>query len=75
MRKLYLLTRIDVVGYDQLSAVVIRANSQKSARSYAAIYAGDEGPDFWKDKTKTTCEILTAENGDSGYVIKDYRAA
>lgn len=74
MRKLYLLKRFDTIKHDELAEIVIRAETQKSARAFATLFAGDEGRAIWLDKTKTSCELLVAENGDSGCVIQDYRA-
>ena len=57
---IYLLTRLDSVGYDECQAKVIVAHSTFEARELANINTTEEGP-IWDDPTKVdcTCRDLT----------------
>lgn len=44
---IYLVRRMDNVGYDEVSAVVVRAKDALTARYVAASVAQDEGEDIW----------------------------
>jgi len=72
---LYLLDRAgDRIGYDELSSCVICATDPESARVYASVYAGDEGPDFWL-KSAGVQLIGKAEEGVlTGLVCRDFNA-
>jgi len=53
----YLLYRIDSVGYDEYEAKVIIAFTESEARSLANVKTADEGP-IWNDPTKVACANL-----------------
>lgn len=69
--KLYLLSALaKPVDYDCVSRVAVRAKSEKRARELAGGIAGDEGAEFWHDKKKSSCSVITQE-GDEGVIIED----
>ena len=68
--RLFLLTRISDVRFDEFNAKLIRAKNETQARSIANSRTGDEGK-IWTEPTKTSCEILTAK-GKTGIIISDF---
>ena len=68
---IYLLTRLDSVGYGECDAMIIIAHSTFEARELANMHTADEGQ-IWEDLTKVdcTCLDLTA----SKVVLKSFRA-
>lgn len=63
MMKLWLLMRLDEIGYDETSAVVVRAKNKSEARRMASTAARDEGPSVWMDSDLTSCEEISMEGG------------
>jgi hypothetical protein len=61
MTNLYLLSRLDRTGYDELISVVVAAMNQIEARIVAMTNAGLEGKETWCDVQSSTC-VLIAEN-------------
>ena len=68
---IYLLTRLDNIGYDEIEGQVVRAKNIKEARGIANKYVGDEGkiwvnPKFVKcrkiNPDAVSCVILEAFN-------------
>lgn len=60
--KLFYLNHVSDEYSDALDVkleFVIRAETVGQARQLAAQNAGDEGADYWRDPTKTSCELLT----------------
>lgn len=53
----YLLHRLDSVGFDEYDAKVIIARTEGEARELANIKTADEGP-IWNDPTKVACANL-----------------
>jgi len=53
----YLLYRLESVGYDEYEAKVIVARTDYEARSLANVKTADEGP-IWNDPTKVACANL-----------------
>jgi len=53
----YLLHRLDSVGYDEYEAKVIVARTDYEARLLANVKTADEGP-IWTDPTKVVCANL-----------------
>ena len=70
--KLWVL-RHNGCGYDEHRGFIMRARSAKKARAMAAGAAADEGPNVWRDATRSTCEELTLD-GAEGVVMSDFNA-
>lgn len=72
---LFVLRRIDMdsPAYDAFNGFVIRCNNHTRARIVASEHAGDEGPDVWKDVTRSTCVVLS-EVGKEVVVMADFNA-
>lgn len=51
----YLLTRVDKIGYDEYRAKVVIAKNADEARLLANVKVGDEGK-IWFDRTKVQCQ-------------------
>ncbi len=60
--------------YDKAFGFVVRAKTEKDARTFAAQQAGDEGSKAWLEPSFSTCEELRLK-GDAGVVIIDFAAA
>lgn len=71
--KLYILKQRKDVDYDETGAVVVRANSPRTARAIASQVKGDEGSDAWLDPKRTSCSELRAD-GPAAVVCRDFRA-
>ena len=82
---LYILKRYYGCGYAEVRRLIIRATSEKEARTIAQSNGSDEcfiyskvdkrfihriPIPFWTDPTKTSCEVLTSD-GQIGPVIVD----
>ena len=67
---LYKLTR-EEFDWDQITAFVIRAESEAAARAVAVAMCGDEGPDWWTDPKLSTCEMLEPD-GPEGVILIDF---
>ena len=61
--------------YDKAFGHVVRAGNEEEARQFAAGACGNEGREAWLDNEKTSCEPLTANGGDAGVVLTDFKAA
>lgn len=77
MKKVYLIERQAVIGYDEASGFVVVARTPAEARALAAAKAGDEGPDCWLAADRSTCRSLgTARPREKcGVVLRDYNSA
>jgi len=53
----YLLYRLDYIGFDEYEAKVIIARTEGEARTLANAKYADEGP-IWNDPTKVVCTNL-----------------
>lgn len=60
MMKVYLLTRIGKIGYDEYDGKVIVAENEDEARIIANIRTGDEGK-IWEDPTKVVIVEVNAK--------------
>ena len=69
--RLWLVERNDEEDWDEACAFVVRAQSPKAARRYAAARCGDEGSALWLDPTRSTCKQLTYD-GEPGVVLRDF---
>lgn len=72
-----MLFKLDAIGGNDLDCVeafVIRADSESEARVIAATQPGDEGADFWKDPTRSSCEIVSSW-GLSEVIVRHFRPA
>ena len=67
---LYKVFRWDC-GPDEISGFVIRAESEAAARAVAASKCGDEGPGWWRDPERSTCELLEPD-GPEGVMLVDF---
>lgn len=73
MKKLwYLKTKCDI-GYDEVDAFVIRAETESEARLIAYGEAEDEGGEIWSNPEFSVCEELTCK-GESKVILKSYNA-
>jgi hypothetical protein len=45
--EMYLFERDGAIGYDELAAILVVADSLSEARIYASEYSGDEGAGVW----------------------------
>ena len=63
------LTRLDEVDYDQMSAVVVIADSESDARQLAGLARGSEAEAVWHAPTYTTCVCFGASNAEFSYGI------
>ncbi len=60
-------------AYDCAQAFVICASSPHAAREVAAINAGDEKPDTWRDPKLTKCaKIGVATHCPTGVIVQDF---
>lgn len=55
--------------YDCAFGFVVRADSKREARKICSTYCGDEGPDVWFNKSRTTCEEILPE-GNSEMILQ-----
>jgi len=69
---IYLLTRLDEVGYDEFDGWVIRAKSEEEARKLANECCGNEG-EMWNDKDMVAC-ILVEPDGDADVILSSFNA-
>lgn len=60
--------------YNKSLGFVVRAETDKQARQFAADNAGDEGPDAWLEVRYSSCDELT-DNGDASMILRDFDAA
>ncbi len=72
MKNLYLLSRKELIQYDENYGMVVRASSPALARKLANKRAADEGP-IWTDAKKTDCRVLRA-SGPERIVIISFNA-
>ncbi len=70
--KIYLLSKIADIGYDEYDAKVIRSSCESLARECANKNTGDEGA-IWTDKNKVTCEELDLD-GCPGVILESFNA-
>ena len=70
--KLYLLTRLNGIRYDEFDAMLIRAKSELEARIIANTDVGDEGQ-IWKRTELVCCKEILAE-GKSERIITSFNA-
>ena len=61
-------------GYDCSFAFVVAAETAEAAREIAAINAGFEGADTWRQPWNTDCVELVAENEEAGVIVRDFNA-
>jgi hypothetical protein len=87
---LYLIERVDRVGYDEACGFVVAAENEDVVRvllsspsdadeeesSYNTLHAGDEGVATWLDPTKAVCELIAHDSvyDEPRIVMKDFRA-
>ena len=71
--KLYLLTRLQDVKWDEVVSMVIRAENEEQAGLIANTNTGLEG-EIWGDSLKVSCEVLTNE-GYAGIIIDDCKTS
>jgi hypothetical protein len=60
--------------YDKCFGMVIRAESEKLARSLASRHCGAEGSEPWQNPTQSSCEIIDRE-GPEVVLISDIASA
>lgn len=73
MKLWYLEVKSEDVGYDEVDAFVIRAETEEQARLIAYGRAGDEGGETWRNPEYSTCEELTAD-GAQGIILRSFNA-
>ena len=59
--------------YDAYWGFVIRAHNPFRARILASESAGDEGPEVWRDESRTKCTAIS-EVGSEEIVLSDFNA-
>ena len=69
---IYLLKRLDDIGWDEYAAKVVRAESEKEARALANENVGDEGS-IWEDSDLVSCEVVYLRE-DSAVILESYNA-
>ena len=67
---LYKLTRIGC-DWDEVTAFLIRAESEERARAVAVTIGEDDGPHWWTDPTLSKCELLEPD-GPEGVIPIDF---
>ena len=68
--KLWLIRRMEHVGYDEYDAKVIAAHSEEGVRGLAAINTGDEGKDAWLNSGRSMItEVGLARDPEHEQVI------
>lgn len=78
MSNLYMVSQqVLVVGYDEVSGMVIAAENEAAARRIAQENCGDEGgawgdPNFWLNPEKTDCELIGTSDR-SGLILRASR--
>lgn len=74
--EMYLFARDGNIGYDEVAAILIVANSVDEASDYAAGYSGDEGPTVWKqlDPMRLGPYNFPTETYEPFILIRDYKA-
>lgn len=70
---LWELRRTQVSRYDEQGAVVVAAEDDLAARTFAAENCGDEGADLWFDPELSTCTALgmVFSTVDPGVIVTD----
>lgn len=72
---IYLISRIDPAGYDEMNSCVVVAAGIDEALQLAASRAGDEGESFWLTSVRVKLELLgEAENPAARVVCRDFNA-
>ena len=75
MSKLYLLKRMDRVGYDEFDGFVISADTETEARDFAIQEAADEGDEVWSSQLDVSCTLLALNTKhDKGIVLGSFNA-
>lgn len=69
---LFLLKRIDGVGYDEYDSMLISEVSEYKARRLACENCADEGG-IWADEAIVTCEVITPAT-NYGIIINSFNA-
>lgn len=63
-----------VPWYDKTFGMVVRAVSERSARSIAAEQCAEEGEEAWLNSDYSSCEELAPE-GNAGMIMRDHALA
>ena len=75
MSKLYLLKRMDSVGYDEYDGFVVAADTETEARDFAAKESADEGAGVWNSQLDCSCTLLALSSKHSkGIVLGSFNA-
>lgn len=61
-------------SWDCAYGFVVRAESEREARELASKECGDEGPDSWTDSCFSSCEVISASDGDAEVLMTDFLA-
>lgn len=69
---IYLLRRIDFIGWDEYDIKIIRADSEQEARLIANENVGDEGK-MWENSKRILCERIL-ETGDAKEILGSFNA-
>lgn len=64
---IYLLTRLDEVGYDEYDSVAVRAENEQQARSIATRYMDSQIPE------KVSCDLIHPE-GSPAIILTSFKA-
>lgn len=74
--KLWLIERLDDVGYDEYDGKVIAAPNAERVREIAALVVGDEGKSAWLSPERSQIEELgtALDAAFEGVVLASYRA-
>ncbi len=67
--KLYLLSTVEIVGYDCFGSHMIVAKSEESARKLAAEIADDEDVDTWLNSQLSTCNRIKVNKLDAEEIL------
>ncbi len=67
--KLYLLSTVEIVGYDSFDSHIIAAKNKLNARKLAAKIASDEGIDTWLNSQLSTCNRIKVNKLDAEEIL------
>ncbi len=60
--------------WDCAYGFMVRAETEEEARSLASEQCGDEGPESWTDTSLSTCDVVSAADGEAEVLMQDFLA-
>lgn len=73
--KLYLLRRMDSVGYDEYIGFVVSADNETEAREIASEQFADEGKDKWHSQLDVSATLIALNSTQpKGIVLESFNA-